>query len=104
MTKADETRDKVDEAIVAHMKQIGGGDTIVTGWVVVAALTSPSHDNTGTDGYMSFTSDAMQHHGHIGLLTIALEERRNIGFISQLQDAITYLDEEDGEEDSGGLF
>lgn len=105
MTSADQTRSKVDEAIVAHLKEIGGSSVIVTGWVVVASLTSASHDEEGSDGYMSFTSDAMQHHGQIGLLTIALEERRNIGFISQLRDAAQGFEEDDEDDEGyGGEF
>ena len=86
----------LDDAVSAHLKESTGSDAVFpTGWVLVSSVSSMSHDEENSDGYMTFTSDGLPYHSHVGLLEVAMEDRRNSGLLSAIQSAIGY-DDEDG--------
>lgn len=103
MSKVSETFRGLDNAIDAHVKNTNEDGVFVTGWMIVASLSSPSHDIGSSDGYITYTSDGMPHHSQIGLLNIALDDRRNVSMLSTISVAMGLLDEEvewdDEEED-----
>lgn len=96
-----ETHKSLEEAIDAHIKQTHGdvSGVFVTGWVVVASLSSPDHDQTSSDGYVTYTSNGLQHHSTLGLLEVAREERKTVGLMSTIGSflEISQEDEEDNE-------
>lgn len=86
----------LDAAIGDHIRESAESMTLFpTGWVLIASVSSMQHDAEMSDGYMTFTSDGLPHHSNIGLLEVAMEDRRNAGLLSAIQSAIGY-DDEDG--------
>jgi hypothetical protein len=91
----------LDCAIDDHVKYASNEEgTFITGWVLIASVSSPSHDASSSDGYISFSSEGMPHHAGYGLLSLALEEKKNLGFMQAMVGVMQQLnaDEEDEEE------
>lgn len=90
----------LDAAVDAYIK--GKDDengTFVTGWVLVASLSSPEHDSTHSDGYVTISSDGLPHHAQVGLMTVALEDKRTMSILGAMNMiAIDLSDEEDEDE------
>jgi hypothetical protein len=105
VSKVNETFRAVDNAIDDHVKATNEDGVFVTGWMLVASLSSPSHDIGASDGYITYTSDGLPHHAQIGLLNIALDDRRNVSMLTTLSMALGLGDVEiewDDEEDDEG--
>lgn len=89
----------LDAAIDEHIKDVYSEDgTFITGWVLVASVSSPGHDASSSDGYISFSSEGMPHHAGIGLLNMGLEEKRSLGFVQTIMGMFRQFNEEEGEE------
>lgn len=91
----------LDCAIDEHVKYAAAEEgTFITGWVLIASVSSPSHDASASDGYISFSSEGMPHHAGYGLISLALEEKKNLGFMQAMVGVMQQLnaDEEDEEE------
>lgn len=93
----------LDAAVDEHVKNTYGEDgTFITGWVMVASLSSPGHDASSSDGYISFSSEGMPHHAGFGLLSLAIEEKKNLGFMQAMVGVMQQLNadehDEEGEE------
>lgn len=89
----------LDAAIDSHIKDVYAEDgTFITGWVLVASVSSPDHDASASDGYISFSSEGMPHHAGIGLLNMALEEKRSLGFVQTIMSMFQQFNQEEGEE------
>lgn len=73
MSDLKKLENAVDEYIKGKSEEDG---TFVTGWVLVASLSSPDHDSTHTDGYVTISSEGLPHHAQVGLLNVALKIRR----------------------------
>ena len=103
MNQKDEhkaTHKGMEDAIDAHVKATYDDEkgVFVTGWVVIASLSSPDYDDTSSDGYVTYTSQGLQHHGILGLLQVAIEERRAVGLMSTVSSFLSIdTDEEDDE-------
>lgn len=95
MSKVSETFRALDVAIDEHIKNTNEGGVFVTGWMIIASLSSPSHDIGSTDGYVTYTSDGLPHHSQIGLLNIALDDRRNVSMLSTISTAMGLMDSDD---------
>jgi hypothetical protein len=94
VSKVSETFRALDKAVDEHVKNTNDDGVFVTGWLIVASLSSPSHDMGASDGYITYTSDGMPHHSQIGLLNIALDDRRNVSMLSTISVAMGLLDDE----------
>lgn len=81
-----ETLDKIDEAIVSHVKTHKDGGPVVTGWIVIASVAESEHMER--DGYIVQTSAAMPHHVQVGLLSMALDDKRNLGILATLKSVL----------------
>lgn len=99
MTTTNETFRALDNAIDAHIKGTNEDGVFVTGWILVTSLSSPSHDATASDGYVTYTSDGLPHHAQIGLLQMAVDDRRNAGILGTLALAMGQAFDDDDEED-----
>lgn len=89
----------LDAAVDAYIK--GKDDengTFVTGWVLIASLSSPEHDSTRTDGYVTISSDGLPHHVQVGLMTVALEDKRTMSMLGAMGMISIDLDDEDDDE------
>ena len=81
-----ETHNALDRAIDKHSKESAKGEdgVFVTGWVLVTSVSSPDFDGTQSDGYVTYTSDGLQHHGIMGLLNVAMQERNAVSMLSTI--------------------
>lgn len=90
----------LEKAVDEYIKSKGEEDgTFVTGWVLVASLSSPEHDSTRTDGYVTVSSDGLPHHVQVGLLSVALEDKRTMSMLGAMgMISIDLGDDEDDDE------
>ena len=77
------TLNGIDDAISAHVKTNRTRSSIVTGWIVIASVSDV--ENSDRDGYVMQSSSSLPHHTQVGLLNMALDDKRNIGIISTLK-------------------
>lgn len=83
MRNFKKTLDAIDDALTDHVKAQRGGSSIVTGWVLVASVSDS--ENPEHDGYILQSSAALSHHTQVGLLSVALDDKRNIGLLSTIK-------------------
>jgi hypothetical protein len=93
----DETYRVLDDAITAHVKASGSEDVFTTGWILVVSASSVQHQIGEQDGYVTYTSEGLPHHTQVGLLTIAKDDKKNLGLLATLDSlmSLRYEDEED---------
>jgi hypothetical protein len=87
----------IDNAISSYIKGEGEDGSFVTGWLMIASVSSPDHDSTHTDGYVTVTSDGLPHHTQIGLLNVALDDKRALSMFSAMGAIAVNMNEEDEE-------
>lgn len=85
----------IEKALDGYIKEGGGEDSFVTGWVLVASMSSPSHDSGLTDGYVTVTSEGLPHHVQLGLLTVAMQDKQSIAMVASMASLLSVDDEED---------
>lgn len=74
----------IDNALDEYVKAGGGEDSFVTGWILVASISSPSHDSGLSDGYVTVTSDGLPHHVQLGLLQVAQQDKQSIAMVASM--------------------
>jgi len=98
-----ETHNALDRAIDKHTKESAKGEdgVFVTGWVLITSVSSPDYDGTQSDGYVTYTSDGLQHHATMGLLNVALQERNAVSMLSTINTFMSQAmqDEDDDSEE-----
>jgi hypothetical protein len=77
------TLNGIDDAISAHVKTNRTKSSIVTGWIIIASISDV--ENAERDGYILQASARLPHHTQVGLLNLALDDKRNIGMLSTLR-------------------
>lgn len=85
----------IDKAIDEYVKNNNVEGAFPTGWVVLITVSSSGYDETNQDGYVTVTSEGMPHHTVMGMLDVALAERKNLTLLSMLNQFFTLEDEED---------
>lgn len=83
MNSFRETLNGIDDAINAHVKTNRSKSSIVTGWIMIASVSDV--ENADRDGYIMQSSQSLPHHTQVGLLNMALDDKRNIGILSTLR-------------------
>jgi|TARA_R110000803_G_C11941273_1_gene316606 hypothetical protein len=83
MKTPNETLRTIDDSINTHIKEHRGKSSIVTGWIVIASISDVQSPNK--DGYILQASESLPHHTQVGLLSMALDDKRNIGIVSTLR-------------------
>lgn len=83
MKTPNETLRTIDDSINTHIKERRGKSSIVTGWIVIASISDVQSPNK--DGYILQASESLPHHTQVGLLSMALDDKRNIGIVSTLR-------------------
>lgn len=74
---------KIDDAISHHVKTNRGQSSILTGWIVIASVSdSASYER---DGYVLQSSPGMSHHTQLGLLNMALDDKKNISLLATIK-------------------
>jgi len=74
--------DAIDDAVTSHVKAQRSKSSIVTGWVLVASISDS--ENIEHDGYILQSSPSLGHHNQVGLLSVALDDKRNLGLLSTI--------------------
>jgi hypothetical protein len=77
------TLEGIDHSISTHVKTNKDEGSIVTGWVLVASVQHP--ESMSQDGYVVQSSASLPHHTQIGLLQMAIEDKRNISMMSTIR-------------------
>ena len=77
------TLNGIDNAINTHVKTNRTKGSIVTGWIVIASVSDV--ENADKDGYIMQSSQSLPHHTQVGLLSMALDDKRNLGIVSTLR-------------------
>lgn len=80
------TIDGMENAISDHIKTHKNDGSIVTGWIVIASVQDA--ENMEQDGYVMQSSLSMPHHVQVGLLSLALDDKRNLGILSTLRSVL----------------
>lgn len=88
----------IDNAVDDYVKD-GMDGAFVTGWILVASISSPSHDIGSSDGYVTVTSEGLPHHAQIGLLQVAQNDKQSMSVIASLGSMVSEFYEEDEEDD-----
>jgi hypothetical protein len=86
----------IDTALDEYIKD-GHDGAFVTGWVMIASVSSPAHDIGSSDGYVTITSDGLPHHAQLGLLKMALDDKQAVAMIATLRSMIDMGEDEGGE-------
>ena len=77
------TLNAIDNAINTHVKTNRTKGSIVTGWIVIASVSDV--ENADKDGYIMQSSQSLPHHTQVGLLSMALDDKRNLGLVSTIR-------------------
>lgn len=73
----------IDAAIDEYIKD-NSASAFVTGWVIMASISSPEHDIGSQDGYVTITSEGLPHHSKLGLITVANQDMQSMAIISSM--------------------
>jgi hypothetical protein len=87
----------IDDALDEYVKN-GMEGAFITGWITVASISSPEHDAGLRDGYITITSDGLQHHAQLGLLQVAQQDKQSVSMVASLGSLLSEM-YDDGEED-----
>jgi len=83
-----EAQRKLDDAISEHIKESSDIEGLfVTGWTLVASISSSSIDTSSHDGYVMMNSEGLSHHNIVGLLTVSLQDRSNMSLMNMFSQA-----------------
>jgi hypothetical protein len=77
------TLNSIDDAISKHIKSNRTRTSIVTGWIVIASVSDI--ENEDRDGYIMQASERLPHHTQLGLLNMALEDKKNMSMIATIK-------------------
>lgn len=73
----------IDNAISNHIKGNRSRTSILTGWIVIASVSDIESEER--DGYVMQASERLPHHTQLGLLSMALEDKKNISMIATIR-------------------
>ena len=66
---------ELEKQIEKYIRANADGAEIITGWVLSVSVKHPSMETS--DGYIVENSEGLPYHSQIGLLTAAIDEKRN---------------------------
>jgi hypothetical protein len=69
-------KQEMDDFIQKYVRANADGAEIITGWVLSISVRHPAAENS--DGYIVENSEGLPYHSQVGLLTAALDEKKNI--------------------------
>ena len=88
----------IEDAVDEYVKD-GMDGAFVTGWVLVASVSSPGHDIGESDGYVTVSSDGLPHHAQIGLLQVAQNDKQSMSVIATMRTILDDIEDSwDGDE------
>lgn len=74
----------INEAIMNYVRNNGSDGVFVTGWVASVSMSSPFTDTGENDSYLTIASDGLPYHTQIGLLEVASNDAKNMGFLASI--------------------
>jgi hypothetical protein len=77
------TLNAIDDAVSRHIKSNRTRTSIVTGWIVIASVSDIESEDR--DGYIMQASERLPHHTQLGLLNMALEDKKNMSMIATIK-------------------
>jgi len=80
MTTDQKALQQLDDAISEFFNTAANAGAIVTGWVLTGSVKHPQMHSG--DGYFTQTSEGLPYHSQLGLLSAALEEKKNLVLIN----------------------
>lgn len=84
----------IDDALDEYIKD-GADGAFVTGWIMVASVSSPSHDIGSSDGYVTITSEGLPHHAQLGLLQMSMQDKQSMAMVASMASLLSGGDEDD---------
>lgn len=88
----------IDDAVNEYVKATTVDGAFVTGFFIVASVSSPQHDVGNSDGYVTIPSDGLPYHSQIGLLQVALLDKNNMSFMGSLNSTLNFIEDDDYED------
>lgn len=83
MSDFKKTLTAIDDAVGAHIKSNRKATAIVTGWVLVASISDV--EDPESDGYILQASARLPHHTQVGLLNMALDDKKNLSILATMR-------------------
>jgi hypothetical protein len=80
MTRDHEALQLLDQAISEFLTTSVNSGDVLTGWVLTGSVKHPQMFSS--DGYFTQSSSGLPYHSQLGLLTAALEEKKNLVLIN----------------------
>lgn len=77
------TVDGIDTAISNHIKSNRSKSSVITGWIVIASVSDA--ETADRDGYILQASPSLPHHTQVGLLNMALDDKRNLSILATIK-------------------
>ena len=84
----------IDKALDEYIKQ-GGDGGFATGWILVASISSPTHEIGTSDGYVTVASDGLPHHAQLGLLKMALDDKAAQAMLASMSQIVNQFEDDD---------
>jgi hypothetical protein len=78
-----ETLNGIEDAINNHVKTNRSSGSVVTGWIVIASISDA--EAVDRDGYILQSSQSLPHHTQVGLLNMALDDKKNISLLATIK-------------------
>jgi len=83
MSDFKKTLTAIDDAVGAHIKSNRKATAIVTGWVLVASISDI--EDLESDNYIIQASARLPYHTQVGLLNVALDDKKNLSIIATMR-------------------
>ena len=77
------TLEALDSSINNHVKSNRSRSSVVTGWIVIASVSDV--ESFDRDGYIMQASQSLPHHTQLGLLSMAIEDKKNLSILSTIK-------------------
>ena len=94
--------EKINDAITEYVRNNSSDGKFVTGWIISMSMSSPFTDTGESDTYLTIASDGLPYHTQVGLLDVALNDAKNMGFLASIGSTLAQFGiafEDDGEDD-----
>lgn len=83
MDNFKKTLNGIEDSINDHVKSNRSKSSIVTGWMVIASVSDV--ENPDRDGYILQSSTSLPHHTQVGLLSMALDDKKNLSILATMR-------------------
>lgn len=90
---SQETHNSIEDAINRHLQDQANEPIFSTGWVLITAVSTIEENSSR---YVTMTSEGLQYHSIVGLLTLAKDDAATFSAAQTMSQALgMYYDEDD---------